>query len=58
MEFEVGERVAVKNHGSGEVIGHLGGACVTVKLDSGSTMHVHVTGVEKESASDLRSAKE
>lgn len=50
MEFEKGERVMVRRHGPGEVVGSLSDSCVTVKLDRGGTMHVHHAGVKREKA--------
>lgn len=57
MEYKKGDRVVVRRHGAGEVVGCLGGSCITVKFDSGVEMHVHQAGVKKESESQFRSEK-
>lgn len=57
MRYEDGERVVVKKHGPGEVVGRLSESCVTVKLDAGGVVNIHVTGVKRESASHLRSGE-
>lgn len=57
MGFQFGERVVVEDYGPGEVIGHLSDACIIIRFDSGIEMGVHISGVRKESETEVRSER-